>query len=286
MTTTFNNKMSDSPINLEELKSKLILEHANTETKRSGFPTEIISLPSKGLLYLEGSPLRQGKIEMKYMTAVEEEILATPSYMKNGVAMDKLFQALIVTPIKYNDLIEADKDAIMVAARMLGYGPDYETKCTCPICLTSDVPYTFNLNGLKEKEFSLDSIDLVGINEFKYTLPVTKRELTFKLLTHGDQQKIDLELEAINRKNVNGINKELTTKLKHMILSVDGDYTKTTINAFVDNEFFAKDSHSFRNYIKSISPSIDFTVEFNCKHCLGTSEMKLPIGLDFFWPGA
>lgn len=283
---TIVNENYPQNINVQELKAKLIAEHNENETKKSGFPTEIVSLPSKGLLYPESSILRSGKVEMKYMTASEEEILSTPSYIENSVALDKLFQALLVTPIKYNELLEADKDAIMVAARMLGYGPIYNTECTCPVCLHVNKDASFNLSELKDKQFTLDDVDMIDYNSFKFTLPVTKRVLTFKLLTHGDLQKVDLAVNAYKTKNPKGPNKELTTKLKHMILSVDGNSTPEAINNFVDNEFFAFDSKAFRDYVKLISPAVDFTVTYACKECLAESEMKLPIDVNFFWPRA
>lgn len=281
---TIVNENYSEPINIKSLKDKLISEYNATETKKAGFPTEIISLPSKGLLYPEDSPLHSGKIEMKYMTAAEEEILSTPSYIENSVALDKLFQALIVTPIKYNDLLEADKDAIMVAARMLGYGPQYVTSCVCPVCEHLNEKASFNLNELKEKEFTTEHCIQLDSNLFQFELPVTKRVLVFKLLTHGDLQKIQLELNAYTAKNPKGTNKELTTKLKHMIVSVDGNHEKSFIHNFVDNEFFAIDSKAFREHVKLISPSISFDYMYSCPECLAESNIKMPINLEFFWP--
>ena len=89
------------------------------------FPTEVIDLPSKGVLYPKDNPLSSGKIEMKYMTAREEDILTNQNYIKNGTVIDELLKALIVSKINYNDLITGDKNAIMLAARVLGYGKDY-----------------------------------------------------------------------------------------------------------------------------------------------------------------
>ena len=136
------------------------------------FPSEVVTLPSKGLLYPEDSPLRSGVIEMKYMTAKEEDILTNQNLIYNGTVIDKLLQSLIVTPIKFNDLLIGDKNAILVAARILGYGKDYE----------------FNYNGEKiEVDLTTindkpldESIIKEGKNEFSFTLPVSKVEITFK----------------------------------------------------------------------------------------------------------
>jgi hypothetical protein len=219
------------------------------------------------------------------MTASEEDILTTPSLIKQGIVLDKLFQALIVTPIKYNDLIGADKDAIMVASRILGYGKLYEATCTCPEC-TKESKVSFDLTQLNEKEFDIDKVEMIAPNEFKFILPTTNREVTFKLLTHGDEKKIQLDLENLKKTNKSGISKDLTTRLKSIITSIDGDTSKVSIIHFVDNELFAQDSRALREHIKTISPGIDFNMDFTCQECLYEGKLNLPVGVDFFWPGA
>jgi hypothetical protein len=270
---------------IQDLKQSIIQEYNQKDLKRNNFPTEVISLPSKGLLYPEDSPLRSGTIELKYMTAAEEDILTTQSLIKQGVVLDKLFQALIVTPIKYNDLIGADKDAIMIAARILGYGKMYDATCTCPEC-DKESKTSFDLNTLKEKEFDIQKAEMINANEFKFILPASNREVIFKLLTHGDEKKIQLELENLKKTNKSGISKDLTTRLKYIIISVDGNEDKKYISEFVDNELFAQDSRALREHIKSISPGVDFNVDFTCQECFYEGKLNLPVGVDFFWPGA
>jgi len=285
MTQIVNENYPLDKTSIQELKNSLIQNYNQNEIKKHNFPTEIISLPSKGLLYSEDSPLRSGTIELKYMTASEEDILTTPSLIKQGIVLDKLFQALIVTPIKYNDLIGADKDAIMVASRILGYGKLYEATCTCPEC-TKESKVSFDLTQLNEKEFDIDKVEMIAPNEFKFILPTTNREVTFKLLTHGDEKKIQLDLENLKKSNKSGISKDLTTRLKSIITSIDGDTSKVSIIHFVDNELFAQDSRALREHIKTISPGIDFNMDFTCQECLYEGKLNLPVGVDFFWPGA
>jgi hypothetical protein len=285
MTQIVNENYPLDKTSIQELKNSLIQNYNQNEIKKHNFPTEIISLPSKGLLYSEDSPLRNGTIELKYMTASEEDILTTPSLIKQGIVLDKLFQALIVTPIKYNDLIGADKDAIMVASRILGYGKLYEATCTCPEC-TKESKVSFDLTQLNEKEFDIDKVEMVAANEFKFILPTTNREVTFKLLTHGDEKKIQLDLENLKKTNKSGISKDLTTRLKSIITSIDGDTNKTSIIHFVDNELFAQDSRALREHIKTVSPGIDFNMDFTCQECQYEGKLNLPVGVDFFWPGA
>lgn len=270
---------------IQDLKNSIIQEYKQKEVRNHNFPTEVIALPSKGLLYPEDSPLKSGTIELKYMTAAEEDILTTQSLIKQGVVLDKLFQALIVTPIKYNDLIGADKDAIMIAARILGYGKTYDATCTCPECF-KESKTSFDLNTLKEKEFDIEKAEMVNANQFKFTLPASNREVIFKLLTHGDEKKIQLELENLKKTNKSGISKDLTTRLKYIIIAVDGNDDKKYINDFVDNELFAQDSRALREHIKTISPGVDFNVDFTCQECFYEGKVNLPVGVDFFWPGA
>ena len=151
------------------------------------FPTEVVDLPSKGLLYPKESPLSSGKIEMKYMTAKEEDILTNQNYISKGIVLDKLLQSLIVSDVDYNELIAGDQNAIMVAARVLGYGKDYEFSY-------NGEKHTVDLTTLKDKEFN-ESLITPHKNEFSYKLPHSGNEITFKILTVGDEVKIKKELD-------------------------------------------------------------------------------------------
>jgi hypothetical protein len=206
--------------NIDEaaLKAQLIAEHQATEVKQTNFPTEIIDLPSKGLVYPEGHPLASGKIEMKYMTAREEDILSSANLIKSGVVIDKLLQSLIVTPVNYNDLLVGDKNAIMIAARVLGYGKNYESKVTCPNC-EEEQDYKIDLTTLEDVEFD-ESLIKPHVNEFEFELPNSKRKIKFRLLNHGIDSEISKQLKAQSKK---GTSKIVTTRLSRTIVSVDGN---------------------------------------------------------------
>jgi len=240
------------------------------------FPTEMVDLPSKGLFYPESHPLASGKVEMKYMTAKEEDILTNKSYIEKGTVIDKLLQSLLVTQFDYSDLLLVDKNAIMIAARVLGYGKDYEFMYKGEQC-TVDLS-TLEPNLVDEKLWKK------GKNEFSYTLPTTGHVITFKLLTHGDEKKISDEIKGL-QKIYKDTNPELTTRLKHIILSVDGDVESRTIRQFVDNNLLARDARSFREYIRSVTPEIE--IKFDYEGYNGVEEgATVPIGLNFFWPDA
>ena len=173
------------------------------------YPTEDVTLPSKGLLYPDGHPLRSGVIKMKYMTAREEDILTNQNYIKNGTVINKLLQSLIVTPVNYNDLLIGDKNAILIAARILGYGSDYTFTYTNPKTGDSE-EITIDLTELDDKELD-ENLMIEKRNEFAFTLPTSKVEITFKFLTHGDEEKIQKELKGLKKINKQS-SSELTTR--------------------------------------------------------------------------
>jgi len=234
------------------------------------FPTEIVDLPSKGLLYPEDSPLRAGKLEMKYMTAREEDILTNSNYIQQGIVLDKLLESLIVTKINFKDLLVGDKNAILIASRILGYGQDYEFEM-------NGRTYQVDLTTLKDKELPSD-VNYSNGNEFNFTLPASKDEITFKLLSHGDELAIEQELKGLKKINPNA-SPELSTRLKYIITSVNGDREKKTIREFVENNLLARDSRALRQEIKRISPDIDLTIQGD-----GGEDIAIPINLNFFWP--
>ncbi len=241
---------------------------------KSMFPTEEVTLPSKGLIYPPENPLSKGVVEMKYMTAKEEDILTNESYIKNGTVIDKLLQSLIVTPINYNDLVVGDKNAIMIAARVLGYGKDYTFKI-------EGKEFNIDLTEVKDIELKEENLLEKGKNEFEFTLPTTKMPITFKILTHGDEKKIQQELKGL--KKIKKGASEVTTRLKHMITSVDGDTETKIIREFVD-QLLARDARAFREYVGSIQPDINLKFDLETEDGDVMEDVDIPIGITFFWP--
>ena len=239
-------------------------------------PTETVELPSKGLLYPEGHPLAGGTVEMKYMTAKEEDILTNQNYIKNGTVIDKLLQSLLITEFDYGDILVGDKNAIMVAARVLAYGKDYEFEY-------DGARHTVDLASLEHKvvdtsEFSRES------TEFTFELPHTGNVITFKLLTHKDEKLIDQEVRGLQKINKDNIS-EVTTRLKHMITSINGSTEKKDIRTFVEGYLLAKDARALREEYNRVSPDIDMVFTF--ENSRGEDqEASVPIGINFFWPDA
>ena len=232
-------------------------------------PTEMVELPSKGLAYPEGHPLREGKVEVKYMTAKEEDILTNQSYIEKGTVLDKLLESVVVSKINIKDLIIGDKNALLIATRILGYGKDYSFSYM-------GESYDVDLSTLENKE--IDESLLSEGNKFSYTLPNSNIDITFKILDGHDETKIEKEIQGLKKINKNA-SPELSTRLKYIITSINGDSESRTIRDFVENNFLARDSRSLRNYIKEVQPNVDLTYITN-----SNEEIIIPIGLTFFWP--
>ena len=256
-------------------------------------PTEFVELPSGGRFYPETHPLYgQTTIEIKQMTAKEEDILTTQSYIKDGSVLDRLFQSLIVgngegIPIKYVDLVTGDKNAIMIAARVLGYGKDYEVEIEDPTSMGTKQKETIDLTQFENKEYDGSQQIELHRNEFEFTLPTSDRKVTFMAMTESRERRVKhqvKELAKANRKLKDNTSRELTTRLKNMILSVDGETDQKVINNFVDNELFAVDSKALRAYINEVVPDIDLTWEFVSEETGEGRVMQLPMDVTFFWP--
>ena len=253
--------------------------------QKYAFPTEVLALPSKGLLYPKDHPLSSGQIDVKYMTAKEEDILTSSNLIEKGLVIDKLLESVIAdSKVKLDDLLIGDKNALMVGTRVLGYGKDYTIKIEDPDT-TLDVEHTFDLTTLEHKKID-EKVFKAGENKFNYTLPNSKRKIEFKLLTGHDEKAVDTELKATEKlTKVTGIDRSLTTRLKKQIISVDGETDIIKINDFVDNQFLALDTREFRKYVDSITPDVDFEQEYESQ--IGElHKVSVPVGVRFFWPDA
>ena len=243
------------------------------------FPTEVIDLPSGGKVYPKDSPLAEGKIELKYMTTKEEDILMSQNLIKKGVVIDKLLDSLIVTKgVNQQDLILGDKNAVLVASRILAYGPEYTVEVTNPNNTEQTIEHTFDLTKCPFKEATED-IDYTD-NSFDYTTEIGKDKIKFKLLTGVEEALIEKDLKQSAKF---GYSSDITTRLRYTITEVGGDNKPETIQSFSQN-MLARDSQALRNYITEISPDIDLTSEIE----IGgeTVSVSIPLTVTFFWPSA
>ena len=243
------------------------------------FPTEVIDLPSEGKVYPLDNPLSSGKVTLKYMTAKEEDILSSQNLIRKGVVLDKLFESIIVDKVNIDDITIGDKNAIILATRVLGYGPEYPMRFYSTK-LGEEVQANVHLGKVKTKEVDLSKFN--NENKFEFTTPAGKNKLEFKLLTHGDEKAIEKDIAALEKFNKDA-SFDITTRLRYMVKSVDGNSDMGTINKFVSN-MLVRDSRAFRNYVKEIQPDMDMNYEY--EHEDGEKEVvPITLGVNFFWPG-
>ena len=249
------------------------------ETK---YPTDVVPLPTKGWFYPDGHPLASGEIEIKQMTAKEEDILANPQLRKNGKFLEKLLESLVVDKsIRIQDMLVPDKNGLFISIRRLAYGDDYPISITCPSCAEVN-KVSINLSTVENKPFNFEEHPR-GENAFTFKLPNSGLVITYKLLNQIDEQSVEAELASLKRLNKEA-SKEITTRLKYLITAIDGNADKGNIRKFVDDQLSAKDSLALRKYIRDNSPDIDFSFDFHCGNCGLERRQSIPMELSFLWP--
>tara|TARA_R110002020_G_scaffold227938_3_gene438593 strand:+ start:811 stop:1635 length:825 start_codon:yes stop_codon:yes gene_type:complete len=241
-------------------------------------PTEFVDLPSQGRYYPEGHPLHnKDSIEIKQMTAKEEDILTSRTLLKKGVALERLLQSIIVDKtIDPATLLVGDRNAVIIAARVSGYGSDYSVSVNCPACDTKQ-DYSFNLNHLNvtygEVDHTMDVSDNLD-GTITCILPKTEITVVAMLLTGKEEKNIS---------NIMSGNNLISKQLESLIVSVNGDTSKKAIQ-YVANNMPSIDSRHLRMVVKEATPNVDLTQEFSCTNCGHTQEMEVPLTANFFWP--
>jgi hypothetical protein len=245
-------------------------------------PTELIDLPSKGLIYPKENALSSGQVEMKYMTAKEEDILTNVNLLRQGLAIEKMLKSLIKSPINYEDLTLGDRNGLLIAARILSYGKDYSFTYPNPNTGQEEVVVA-DLQTLKYKEPNWSLFN--NKNEFEFKLPKSGNTITFKILTVVDDKKIDDEIKGV-KKNLGLEAGGISTRLKHQIIAVNGDHSVKTVRDFIDDGYLlAMDSIELRKYIASITPDVIMKIDIT----LSDGEIvkvDLPMSAEFFFPGS
>lgn len=247
-------------------------------------PVESVPLPSNGKIYPQNSGLfNRELVQIKAMTAQEEDILMSRALIKEGTVLTHLINScLIDKSINSKDLIAGDRNALLVAIRITGYGADYRVEVSCPECNTKQTS-AFDLSDLDIKRLTIEPIT-PGTNQFEYTLPVSKKRVIFKFMTGRDEEEQSTILER-RRKAMPDIQIDtiITSKLEFAILSIENVQDRNKTNTFIKS-MPALDSKSLRNYISDNEPGIDMTGKFRCSHCSANTQVSLPLGSSFFWP--
>ena len=273
----------DEPISPSDIDDRGPIKKSNVMLDDFGIDiaVEAVPLPSRGVIYDNENLLGTEKLEIKPMTAKEEDILTSRAYIKNGTVISKLIKSCLADKsIDPDDLILGDRNALLIALRITGYGSDYNLEISCPECSKTNKS-TFDLSSLNLKRLKVDPVE-VGQNIFEVQLPVTKKNVKVKFLTGHDER----EMMIINeRKKKQGFNTEnsVTDRLTRSILSIENISDKNKINLFVQN-MPARDSLALRRFLDEYEPGVDMTSHMTCTHCHEESEVDLPIGPSFFWP--
>jgi len=243
---------------------------------------ESVPLPSRGLIYSpESSVFGREVLEIKPMTAREEDILTSRAYIKNGTVITELIKScLIDKSIDVESLITGDRNALMIALRITGYGADYDVECECPRCATS-ARYNFNLSNLQIKRLEIEPVS-EGSNLFEVVLPVSKKSVKVRFLNGHDEKEMMVLSE---RKKKLGLQHDslVTDRLSFSIVSVDGISDKNKINHFI-KEMPARDSLALRKFLDNNEPGVNMSVTMKCNSCFEESDIRLPLGATFFWP--
>ena len=248
----------------------------------SRFPTEVINLPSKGWFYPAESPLSTGQLELKMMTAKEEDILTSPNLIQKNIVLDKLLESVVVNKaIVLDDMLICDRNAAFYAIRRLAYGDQYEAVLTCGRCGREN-NITIDLGKMDNRPFDFDKYPK-GENAFQFKLPYSGRTVTYKLLTKKDENLIDQELKGMEKVSKD-LRREITTRLGHIITALDGNADRAAIRRFVNEELVSKDSLALRTHLRETMPDIDSTFQFVCSSCQLERKEETPLGVSFFWP--
>ena len=248
-------------------------------------PTEFVELPSGGRFYSENHPLHgQNTIEIKQMTAKEEDILTSRTLLKNGVAIDRVIQSLIMDKsINADTLLVGDRNAVLIAARTSGYGNEYNTNVTCPACGATQ-EYSFDLNEAQVHNGNISpSLGIVDNRNgtFSTTLPRTQVQVVFRLLDGNDEK--NMMAEAENARKRKRPEQAVTNQIKSMVVSVNGDESSQALNYLIDN-IPSLDARHLRTCYKEVAPNVDLTQYFTCSECDHEQDMEVPLTADFFWP--
>jgi hypothetical protein len=266
--------------NIEQQVSRGLGKTQTIQKRDFPFPTEVISLPSKGLCYPESNPLSRGEVTIKLMTAKEEDILTSTNLIRKGIQLDKLLESIVVEPgVNINDLVLGDKNAILVTTRILAFGPTYTVSINDPE-EGEPVQVDVDLSKIKIKE--VDETLLNRENEYPFTLPMSGIPVKFKILTHGDETAINKDIEASQKLTKQG--NEITTRYRRMIVEVNGNRDIGYISNFVVNQLRAADSKALRKYMSEITPDLDLTFDYVSPYTGETEALKIPFGIDFFYP--
>ena len=253
-----------------------------TQPPPNDIPVADVPLPSGGIIYPKDTPLHMAEtITIRAMTAMDEDILVSQSYAKKGTNITELIKACVMDKkINVRDMISGDRNAIMVALRITGYGSEYIVEVSCPKC-DNKQEVTFDLANMPIKKLEIEPTN-VGENAFDVILPVSGKQAQVRFLNGADEEDI---MVTMDRKKKKGFEQTdlITSRLLYSIVSIDGKVDKMEISRHI-RTMPAGDSHFIRKFLNKNEPSIELKGDFECKSCDTLEVIDLPITAEFFWP--
>ena len=248
-------------------------------------PTDFVQLPSGGKVYPINSHLHNVKeLELRHLTAADEDILTSRSLLRSAKAIDAVIIACLFDKrINVEELLSGDKNAIVTFLRVSGYGSDYEVEMDCPGC-GETTKHIFDLSDLQMKTLDIEPA-APGDNRFYFQLPQTQINVEFRFLNSLQDKEIADAQEKLKKRTQSPIDRNVTTRLKNVIIAIEGNSDQGYINQFVDS-MNVKDSRAIRKYMETNTPDLDMNQDFECVHCGHRGEVEIPITVGFFWPEA
>jgi predicted RNA-binding Zn-ribbon protein involved in translation (DUF1610 family) len=266
----------------DKIKEQLASGQIPTRQINADIPTEEIELPSQGRYYPEGHPLSTGKIILRYPTAKDEDTLTSRNLIQKGTVVDVFLKSLVVDKtINLDDMLLGDKNALVIASRIMAYGKEYPVEVKCPSCGAMNT-INIDISELQPKE--IEGFEKISGNEFEIALPASKANIRFKILSQHDDKEVDSILKQTKKSISMQTSPEITTRLRVAILSINGNEDRMEIKRFVDS-MLTLDSKALRDEIGRLSPDIEMNFPFQCEECGYEERMNMPLGINFFWPG-
>jgi hypothetical protein len=273
---------NEERLGLSAERSSSIVENTNKRELDFAIPTEFVDLPSGGKHYPKGHPLHGVEsVEIKYMTAKEEDILTSRSLLRTGTVIDRLIEAVIVShKVRAEDMLTGDREAVLVASRITGYGSAYETKVKCPACEASN-DYSFDLNQISTRKGGDNEKATTTPNgTWLITLPMSKWEVEVRLLTGADEKKL---ANIVTASGGNKGDHAVSDQLRLLIVSIEGHTDRETLNKAIDS-LPASDTRMLKEVYSSLAPGVDATQDYVCPECGFQTTMEVPFDTAFFWP--
>jgi hypothetical protein len=234
---------------------------------------DVVELPSRGVVY----PNNKKSVRVAYLTAADENILASPNIAASGGIVNELLKRKVLDKdILVEDIVEEDKQAILIFLRNTSFGSEYTLSLTDPKT-KEKFTATVDLSTLKMKDFNLIAD---GNGEYPYFLNKSKIDITFKYLTQKQEDEIRKIEESWNGTGAAPI---MTKRLEMMIKSLGGNRDVMQIHNFIENKMPITDSQDFRKYATENKPGVNLTQKVTTP---SGEEIQVTIGfgVEFFRP--